>query len=399
MAIAGYRVDKKVLDETTAVVCAGGRSVDELLYGTRIEGTDTERQSRQTFGGIKNIMDGTQRLLDAADGDNPDNFVSHVKRKILAAVDIAADKAQFGNAADASLKNIEETTNIVGKASHRNIFVDEKSTTITPLLESIKTQLQNVDIATDISDAFESISLPSVDRSGLAEGEKVIETLSDMTNSVGDASHWAEYGIHVLDALFLSISVVSGGLAILAVIFLVWTLYRPNKCLRRGLVFMSVVLTLLAALTCILVAVASVLHKVGIPVCDYATVRFMDVNSSHILAKLYGEDSEIFEVAKICLSATGSGELLQNEDGSNQIDELVETLESKRKEICDSIPEPDDTDFNFLDFKNLDEDARHQSWAVLSTETNVGTFKEIIESGIQDLDSTVTISGSKKKIY
>lgn len=31
------------------------------------------------------------------------------------------------------------------------------------------------------------------------------------------------------------------------------------------------------------------------------------------------------------------------------------------------------------DFQNLDEDARHQSWAVLSKETQVQTFKEIIQ--------------------
>ncbi|CDJ36867.1 uncharacterized protein EMH_0097750 [Eimeria mitis] len=113
---------------------------------------------------------------------------------------------------------------------------------------------------------------------------------------------------------------------------------------------------------------------------------------------MYGEDSAIFQALSTCLSEKGSGDLLQEDDGTNRIDPILEKLEESKKEICAKIPKPPT-----VNFKNLDtfgDNARLQGWAVvLRDRSSFSTFKKVQDSGIQEPDSRVQVDDITGTIY
>lgn len=345
MAIAAYRVDRKALDEATAVVCAGGRSVDAVLYGTRTEMEGTVEGRGVSFAGIKNLLAGSRKLADAADGSNPNNFVDQVKEEILEAVNLDREKNYFKNAKAATSGNLKVAHDITDKASHTNIFVIENSVSLTQALDLIERQLGAINITQPMLDIFRDISLPPIDLSGFDAADEVMDMLSNTVDHVGSASLSAEQVVDTLDFALFFVSAISGALAIMTVLFLIWQLLRPNKCARRTLGVLAILMAILSVIVCITVAVVSLLHKIAIPVCDYAAVRFMDVNSDHPLAKMYGKDSAVFQAFSVCFSETGSGDFLEAEDGTSRIDGALEAIDDATKSICDQIPSPPSVDF------------------------------------------------------
>ncbi|CDI86632.1 hypothetical protein, conserved [Eimeria praecox] len=395
VAIGAYRVDRKALDEATAVICAGGRSVDAVLYGTRSGMAGTGQGERLGFAGIKNLLDGSRKVAEAADGKNPNNVVEEVKAEIRKTLNLDHEKKLFKNSRDATLGNLQVTQDITDRASHSNIFVKEHASSLVQALNKVDNQLDSVDISTRVLEALGYVELPPADLSVFDDANDLMDGLSDGANFVGNASLSAEAMVNALDFALLCVSAISGAVVIMAVLTLIWQLLRPNKCARRTLGALTIIMTILSVIVCIAVAVVSLLHKLAMPACDYAAVRFIDINSAHPVAQAFGEDSVMFQLLSVCLSETSNGDLLQAEDGTNRIDPILEKLEDAKKEICEEIPPP--PVFDFPDLKNADRDARLQSWAViLKNPLSFGTFPE---SGIQEPDSEVPLLQSNVTIY
>lgn len=423
MAVAAYRCGRKALNEATAVVCAGGRSVDAAVYGTRTRNgmSETAQGGGLGFAGIKNLVDDTRQLARAADGSNPNNVVNQVKEEILAALNIEQQKKLFQDAKAAATGNIEAAQDVAKKASHINIFVEEQSASLLGKLKIIENHLGNIDTTSPILEAFQDIELPPADLAGFSDADTVVNMVSDMAASFGSASLSLTSIIDTMDFVFLCVSTLSGALVVMAVFTLIWQLFRPNRCARRTVGALAILMTILSVVICVTVAVTFLVHKVVTPVCDYAAVRFIDINADHVFAKYYGEDSAFFQSLSICLSETGSGDLLQEEDGTSRIDPILGRLEEAKQEICEQIPAPPKVDYlgtpavspqllkarcgvwhvwvsasktinkgtrrdsyavNFLflhsDMGNFNDDARLQSWAVvLGNRSAFNTFPQV----------------------
>ncbi|CDJ53069.1 hypothetical protein, conserved [Eimeria brunetti] len=397
--VCSYRVDRKALDEATAVVCAGGRSADAVLYGTRT--SNVVQGERHSFAGIQSLLKRTRKLADSADGKNPNNIVHEVKDEILDVLSLKRERQLFNNAKAATAGNLSAAKEVTDRAFHYNIFVEKNSAALLKALGEVEGQLGNIDLTTGINSALQNVQLPSADLSGFDDAEELMDMLTDAVESVGSASLQAEQVLSTLDIAILCISAISGAFAVLGWLILVWQLYRPNKCSRRMLGILAILMTVLSVVVCITVAVVSLVHKLAVPVCDYAAVRFIDINSNHPLAIQYGEDSPVFQALSICLSETGSGDLLQKEDGTSQIDPILEKLKEAKQKICELIPDPPDAKLPGLTaLETFGDNARLQSWAVIEKNYKAfNTFKEVQESGIQEPDSVVPVDREKFTLY
>lgn len=343
-AIVGYRADREALDETAAVVCAGGRVVYEITYGAPATASGSEDGGQPDFLGFSNIYTDAQALLAAADGNDPDNVLNQVKKEVQEVMDTSADRENLKVAIGLAEKNMKETKTVTKDAFQNNIFVEENGDNVSQLFKKIDDLLPRLDIQGEVATALEDIELPAVAIDEFSSMDAIIDTVVDMASSTEDAAEASKGAIKFLDIVILSLSCVAAGLAVLALLLVVWQVYKPNKCCNGLVGLMALVMTLLSVVFCVVVAFVLLLRQAAVPLCDYVATDFMNVNSSHLFAKWYGEDSTEYRAASTCLSATGNGNLFEHEDGSSEFDTIFASLEDAKKDVCEAIPDPPSCD-------------------------------------------------------